>query len=139
MTLDLRHHSRSSCTPGTPGYRNAGYPDQKEYQRQWSTDVPDQASGSIHIWPLRSQLSDAGCLSPWSLRVPGRIGSVRSYQHRGIRPMRCNHPGSFAITILSGCLDPMAFSHGDVAINKNVIGVVDDPVHDRFGNRAPFR
>ena len=49
------------------------------------------------------------------------------------------HCAASCLTILSGCLETMAFTHGDAAVYEDVIGVVDDPVHDRFGDRAAFR
>ena len=33
----------------------------------------------------------------------------------------------------------MAFTHGDAAVYEDIVGIVDDPVHDRFGDRAAFR
>ena len=30
----------------------------------------------------------------------------------------------------------MPFSHGDLAINQDLVGIVDDTVHNRFGNGA---
>ena len=33
-------------------------------------------------------------------------------------------------------VQPMTLPHGNSAVNEDVVGVVDDSVHDRFGDRA---
>lgn len=45
-----------------------------------------------------------------------------------------------SITSLSGSSlhvsQAVPFSHGDLAINQDLVGIVDDTVHNRFGNGA---